>query len=94
MPSSLFIVSALRAVVEVALLALIGQGALALLAGSRRQKNPVYQLFVLLTQPVLRLMRCLTPRTVIDRHLPLVAFFVLFWLWIFLAWLKRLLAGL
>ena len=26
---------------------------------------------------------------IIDRHVPFVAFFLLFWLWIFLAWAKR-----
>lgn len=89
----LFILSILRALVEVALLALLGQGAVALLAGSRRQTNPVYQLFAVITKPVIRLVRWLTPRAIIDRHLPFVAFFLLFWLWIFLAWAKRFLAA-
>jgi uncharacterized protein YggT (Ycf19 family) len=89
----LFILSILRALVEVALLALLGQGAVALLAGSRRQTNPVYQLFAVITKPVIRLVRWLTPGAIIDRHLPFVAFFLLFWLWIFLAWAKRFLAA-
>ncbi len=88
----LLILSILRAVVEVALLALLGQGAVALLAGARRQTNPIYQLFAIVTRPVIRAVRWITPKPVIDRHVPFVAFFLLFWLWIFLAWTKNYLA--
>ena len=85
----LFIVSVLRALVEVALLALLGQGVLALLAGSRRHDNFVYKLFLVITGPVIKACRWITPKVIIDRHLPFVAFFLLFWLWILLAWVKR-----
>lgn len=78
-----------RALVEVALLTLLGQGLLALLTGARRQGNPVYQLFQIVTRPVLAVVRKLTPSLIIDKHLPVVAFFLLFWLWIGLAYLKR-----
>lgn len=85
----IFIVSVLRALVEVALLALIGQGLLALLAGSRRHNNFVYRLFLVITQPVIALSRRITPKVILDKHLPFVAFFLMFWLWILLAWVKR-----
>ncbi len=85
----LFIVSVLRALVEVALLALLGQGLLALLAGSRRHNNFVYRLFMVITQPVISLVRRITPKIILDKHLPFVAFFLMFWLWILLAWVKR-----
>ncbi len=85
----LLVIGILRALVEVALLFLLGQGILALLAGSRRHDNAIYKLFVIVTQPVLKLVRMISPPQIIDRHLPFVAFFVLFWLWIGLAWLKR-----
>ena len=87
---ALFALGVLRALVEVALLFLIGQGLLALLAGSRRHTNVMYKLFMIVTAPVLKLMRRITPSQIIDRHLPFVAFAVLFWIWIALAWLKRL----
>jgi uncharacterized protein YggT (Ycf19 family) len=89
----LLILSVLRALVEVALLALLGQGAVALLAGSKRQGNPIYQLFAIITRPVVRVVRAMAPKAIIDKHLPFVAFFLLFWLWIFLAWAKRFLAA-
>ena len=85
----LFIVSVLRALVEVALLALLAQGVLALLAGGRRHSNFVYRLFLVITGPVLKVCRWITPKVIIDKHLPFVAFFLLFWLWIMLAWIKR-----
>ncbi len=85
----LFLMSAIRAIVEVALLSLLGRGLLALLAGRRREQNSIYQLFCVITRPVIRLARAVAPRQIIDRHLPFVAFFVLFWLWLLLAYLKR-----
>lgn len=90
MTGLLFLLSAARALVEVALLSLLGQGLVALLSGARRASNPVYRLFQIVTGPVLRGLRVVVPKVVIDRHLPYVAFFVLFWAWILLAYLKRL----
>ncbi len=89
----LFVLSALRALVEVALLALLGQGLLAFLAGGRRDTNAIYQLFRVVTRPVIRAMRTITPKLILDRHLPYVAFFMLFWLWIILAYAKRVVSG-
>lgn len=91
-PDLLFL-SILRALVEVALLTLLGQGVVGLLAGASRGGNPIYQLFAVVTRPVIRAVRWVTPRPILDRHVPFVAFFLLFWLWIFLAWAKRLLAS-
>jgi hypothetical protein len=86
----LLIIGILRALGEVALLFLIGQGILALLAGSRRHTNIVYKFFLIVTQPVMKLVRFIAPPQIIDKHLPFVAFFVLFWCWIGLAYLKKL----
>ena len=63
----LFIVSVLRALVEVALLGLIGQGVLALLAGGRRHNNFVYRLFLVITGPVIKVCRWVTPKIIIDK---------------------------
>lgn len=87
---ALLLLGILRAIVEVALFFLIGQGILAILAGSRRHSNGVYRLFLIITRPVLKIVRFIAPPQIIDKHLPFVAFFVLFWCWIALAWLKRL----
>lgn len=85
----LLLLSIVRALVEVAGYALLGQGVLALLAGKRRQDNFVYRLLQVVTSPVIKVVRAITPRFILDRHLPFVAFFLLFWLWIGLAFAKR-----
>lgn len=90
MSPELFVLSALRALVEVAGLFLLGQGALYLLAGRGREGNAIYRFFRLATRPLLHVVRWITPKIVVDRHLPFVAFFLLFWLWIALALAKRL----
>lgn len=85
----LLILSILRALTEVAMLSLLGQGLVAFLAGSRRSTNPIYLLFNVITGPVVKGVRFITPKVIIDRHLPYVTFFLLFWLWILLAYVKR-----
>lgn len=90
----LFMVSALRAIVEVAGFALLGQGLLAVLAGKAREQNFVYQLFQVVTRPVIRVVRFITPRFILDQHMPLVSFFMLVWLWVALALAKRYLCSL
>lgn len=89
MPLDLLLVSALRVLVEVAGYALLGQGILAVLAGKQRDRNVFYQILQTITRPVRSGVRKITPRLVLDAHIPFLAFFMLFWLWIALAWLKR-----
>jgi hypothetical protein len=67
---------------EIALLSLLGQGVLWVLAGRRREQNVFYNLFQVLTRPWIRGARLLSPRIVLDRHLPLVAVLLLFFLWL------------
>lgn len=88
MPIELFLLSVLRALVEIAGCFLLGQGVLYLLAGSTRDRNVVYRMFQFLTRPVIRVTRAITPRVVVDRHIPLLTFFLLFWLWIVLQIVK------
>ncbi len=85
----LMIVSVARALVEVAGMFLLGQGALYVLAGASREKNKIYLMFRMLAGPAVWLARRITPRLVLDRHMPAVTFFVLFWLWIALAYVRR-----
>lgn len=85
----LTIIGILRALIEVAGMSLLAQGALFVLTGGAREKNAIYRLFRVVTQPAIRLVRFIVPRFVVDRHIPFVAFFLLFWLWIFLAYARR-----
>lgn len=67
----------LKAINEVALLGLLGQGILFLFAGAKRDDNPVYFIFKTITMPVMKLARLLAPRFVMDQHLGFVALFLL-----------------
>jgi hypothetical protein len=94
MPFDILLVSILRTLVEVAGFALLGQGILAVLAGKYREQNLFYRILRIVTQPVVRAVRFITPRLIIDAHIPMVTFFLLFWLWIALAVAKRHLCSL
>lgn len=83
-----FIVSTLKALVEIAGMALLSQGLIGLLAGKARQDNFVYRLFQVVTAPILKITRAITPRFVADQHLGLAGFFLLFWLWVALIYAK------
>lgn len=64
-------------IVWIALLALVGQFVLGLLAGAKRDSNVFYKLLEVVASPFVKLMRLLTPRVVLDRHVPLATFLVL-----------------
>jgi hypothetical protein len=89
MPPELLAITMLRALVEIAAWFMVGQGLLYLLAGRKRKDNFVYQLFSILTRPVFRLTRAISPRLVRDEHIPYAAFLLLLWLWVGLAFAKR-----
>ena len=72
----------LKAIVEVAIFAFLGQGILYVLAGSKRENNFVYGIFKTLTSPVMKFARLVSPRIVIDRHIWLVALLLLMAAWI------------
>jgi len=89
MPAELFLLSILRALVEVTAFMMLGQAILFVLAGKARHQNFVYQMFVIVTKPVIKLTRFITPRFVRDDHIPIAAFLLLVWLWLGLAIAKR-----
>lgn len=78
----LLFVSSVKLVAEIALMAFAGQFVLGLLAGPRRDANFFYRLLGVLTQPFVTVMRRITPRVVIDRHVPLAAVMGLLSIWL------------
>lgn len=82
------IIVILKALTEVAGVALIGQGVLWVLAGAKRDQNLVYGIFKTVTSPVMKATRAITPRIVLDQHIGLVAFFLLMVLWVVLTAFK------
>lgn len=84
MQTELLLFIVVKALLELAGLFLIGQGLLYVLAGQRREQNWFYQLFKILTRPLTAFARLITPKLVVDRHIPLVAFLLVIWAWLFL----------
>lgn len=79
----LFLVSAIKLVAEIGLMAFAGRFVLGLLAGAKREGNLFYGLLSILTRPFEQLTRLVTPKVVIDRHIPLAAFLILAMAWVF-----------
>ena len=78
----LFVASTLKLIAEIALLALFGQWILGLLAGAKKDSNLFYQILQIVGKPFVVAARFITPKQIIDRHVPLVAFLLLLFVWI------------
>ncbi len=87
------LISIARMLVEIAGMSLIAQGVLFLFAGERRGENVVYQFFRIVTRPAILATRFLVPKRVVDRRIPFIAFFLLFSLWIALAYVRLYMCG-
>lgn len=77
----LVLVTTVKLITEIALMALMGQWLLGLLAGAKRDKNIFYQILQILGRPFVAVARLVSPKVVVERHLPLVAFFLLLFVW-------------
>lgn len=82
------VVIVLKGLVEFAGLLLLARGAVFLLSFGKHEQNAVYQILVFLTRPLVRAARAITPAAVVDKHVAAVAFFLLFWVWVALVFLK------
>jgi hypothetical protein len=78
----LTVIVILKALAEIAGLALLGQGVLYLLAGAGREQNVFYRTIRIITSPLVRVTRLITPRFVADAHVPFVAFFLVAGIWV------------
>lgn len=71
--SALFLPRIVKLVLEIALLALLGQGVVWVLiraVGADPSRNVFYRALEVVVSPFVRLARLITPRAVPDRHLP------------------------
>jgi len=78
----LLAVSTVKLIAEIALLSLFGQWVLGLLAGAKRDSNLFYQILQIAGKPFVLATRLITPKQIIDRHVPLVAFLLLLFIWV------------
>jgi hypothetical protein len=83
----------LKALAEIAGLALLGQGVLYLLAGNGREQNVFYRTIRIITSPLVSVTRLITPRFVADAHVPFVAFFLVAGIWVALTFEKLVQCG-
>jgi len=72
----------IKAVAELALLALVGRFVVGLLAGERREGNVFWQLLDVIARPPLKIARWISPRVILDRHIPLAAFLLAAFVWL------------
>jgi uncharacterized membrane protein len=73
----LMFLNVVQLILYIALLALVGQGILFVLAGAKRETNLFYQLLRIVSKPFTWPVRKITPPQVADRHVPVVTFFLL-----------------
>lgn len=78
----LTLIASVKLIAEIALLALFGQWVLGLLAGQKKDKNLFYQILQQIGRPFVLLARFVSPRFVLERHHPLVAFLILCFVWV------------
>ena len=84
MPAEIVIISTLRSLVEVAGLMLLIRGAMWLF-GPKARHNFIYGIFTVGSMPFIRFARAIMPRAVRDQYIPVIAFLLLFSLWLALA---------
>jgi len=83
-----FLITALKLVSEIALLALLGRAVLGFMLGPNRQANVIYQLLDTVGKPFLRLIRWVSPAVVLDQHIPLATCLLLGFAWLALTLVK------
>lgn len=74
----------LQQVLAIAGLALLAQLLVGAFNWGRRNQNPIYRLFQLIASPAVKLVRLVTPRFVLDQHIPIATFMLLFFLYLWL----------
>lgn len=84
-----FLLVLVKAVIEVAMLALLGQFIVGIFAWGRRANNIVYRLFQTVASPFTWVVRKVTPRVVLDAHIPLATLLLLVFTWVFISFSLR-----
>ncbi|CAM8661644.1 hypothetical protein RAE21_07440 [Rhodoferax sp. TBRC 17198] len=77
-----------KSLVELSLMFIIGRFVLGLLAGPKRDHNVFWQLLDVASKPALWLTRKVSPRLILDQHIPLAASSWLLIAWVALVQLK------
>jgi len=75
----------IQLVVAIAMMALVGQAILYVLAGENREKNLFYQIVRIIPSPFVKLFRLITPKVFEDRVIPFATFCILSAIFLWLA---------
>ena len=70
-----------KSLIELSLMFIVGRFLLGLLAGAKRETNVFWQLLDVAAKPALWLTRRISPKLILDRHIPLAATS-----WLIVAW--------
>ena len=70
-----------KSLIELSLMFIIGRFLLGLLAGTKRDTNVFYQLLDVASKPALWLTRKISPKLILDQHIPLATSS-----WLLIAW--------
>lgn len=84
----LTVIVLIKALVEVAGLALLGQGLVYVLAGAGREQNVFYRVLKIIASPAVKITRWITPKAVGDAQIPFLAFALVAGLWMGLTFEK------
>jgi hypothetical protein len=71
----------LKSLIELSLMFIVGRFVLGLLAGAKRQSNLFWQMLDVAARPSLWLTRKVSPKLILDQHIPLAAAS-----WMLVAW--------
>jgi len=82
MPTELLLVLIVKALAELAGMFLAGRGLLFVLSGMQRRDNVFYQVLAVVTDPIIRAVRWIMPRVVMDSYIPVIAFGLVAWIWL------------
>lgn len=77
----LLVVVIAKSLIELSLMFIIGRFLLGLLAGANRDTNVFYQLLDVASKPALWLTRKISPKLILDQHIPLATSS-----WLLIAW--------
>lgn len=83
------LVSLARALIEVAGMMLLLRGFIWLFYAKARKDNVVWDLLTAGVMPFMKITRAIMPRFISDFPIPLITFFLLFWIWLGLALLQQ-----
>lgn len=78
----LWLVLILKALIEGVGVLLLARGAVFVLSSGRHEANPVWRMLRTVTLPAEAVTRRVTPRVVLDTHIPLLAFVLCVWVWL------------